>query len=402
MKLSMIRKYINSYFSPYINIFQGFLRPRKNKMIDVLFINHEESGTGAPKLVYEIAKYISLKYSILMVSKSKGSRHDEFKRTFHEILYPDEIFPKLNIHEKARKTLLMTKPGLVYVNSVASYEYALEAKKLGIPVIFHIHEFERLFYEYIPKKVALKYFKDSADIFIAVSGSVHKFLTKRLHCDRSNTFLIPGFINPKEILLKSKNKSLLTINKEIKKRKDEIIIAALGTCCANKGTGIFIDSYHLLKNRGFTRLKYIWIGDNVNHIQPFIDKMKNLDKNIFFLGEKENPFPYLNASDIFLLLSKEDAFPLSALEAISLHKPVISFKRTGENHRALEGCGMLINKRSPSALANAVIKLSNNIKLRKRYSEHCRLIKHKYDSKILLPRIKRIVDKLYNTSKKGI
>jgi len=401
MKLTTIQEYINAYFSPYINIFQEFLNPRKDKKIDVLFINHEESRTGAPKLVYEIAKYISLKYSILMVSKSKGSMHDVFKRAFHKILYPDEMFPKLNIHEKAKKILLMTKPGLVYVNSVASYEYALEAKKLGIPVILHIHEFERLFYEYIPKKAALKYFKDSADIFIAVSESVYGFLTKRLRCDRSNTFLIHGFINPKEVLLESKKKSLSTINKEIKKRKDEIIVAALGTCCLNKGTSIFIDSYHLLKKRGFTRLKYIWIGDNINHIQLFVDKMKNLDRNILFLGEKENPFPYLNAADIFLLLSKEDAFPLSAIEAMSLGKPIISFKRSGENYRALEGCGMLINKRGPSALANAVIKLSNNIKLRRIYSEHCRLTKHKYDSKIILPRIKRIVDKLYNTSNKG-
>jgi glycosyltransferase involved in cell wall biosynthesis len=49
-----------------------------------------------------------------------------------------------------------------------------------------------------------------------------------------------------------------------------------------------------------------------------------LGKAIFFPGAVENVHEYLQASDIFVLPSEEDAFPLALVEAMACGLPVVS------------------------------------------------------------------------------
>ena len=55
-------------------------------MKKILFINHEETRTGAPKVVFEVAKSIQSDFDIVMISMMKGSMHKEFNETFDNII----------------------------------------------------------------------------------------------------------------------------------------------------------------------------------------------------------------------------------------------------------------------------------------------------------------------------
>lgn len=64
-------------------------------------------------------------------------------------------------------------------------------------------------------------------------------------------------------------------------------------------------------------------GNEREKIERNINKYE-VGSHVFLLGEKENPYPYINKSDIVCVLSKSEACPNVINEAKILHKPVIT------------------------------------------------------------------------------
>src|SRR5205814_4023764 len=59
--------------------------------------------------------------------------------------------------------------------------------------------------------------------------------------------------------------------------------------------------------------------------------------NVTFLGVKRDARPYLRAGDVFLLSSREDPFPLVALEAAQCGLPILCFADSGGMQEFVEG-----------------------------------------------------------------
>ena len=372
----------------------------ERKVKKILFINHSESRTGAPKVVFDVAKEMKKYFEVKMVSlenleNTSGSMHQEFKENF-DVIYPNGL--------SACNLLLKERPDLVYVNTIVSYEYAIAAKELDIPVIFHIHELESSFpvllgianrrtnkFTFRPNNV-LKLFAKSADRFIAVSEATRIFIVKKLRCNPVDVDLINAFVSSKEVNEKSVQKTLCQVNEEINKEKDDIIVIGIGTACVRKGIDIFIESQQILKNKGFNNFKFIWIGGVIED-KDIISKIIDASEDLVFLGPKENPFPYLKSADIFVLPSREDPFPLVALEAMALGKPVVAFKDGGGIPEALEDDGEIVNEMNSESLANSILKLSNDKELMTRYSERAKKRQKKYyDKDVAISKIKLVID----------
>lgn len=378
----------------YLDPFKSKFPERKIKKI--LFVNHSESRTGAPKVVFEVAKEMKKYFEVKMVSlenleNTSGSMHQEFKENF-DVIYPNGL--------SACDLLLKEKPDLVYVNTIVSYEYAIAAKELDIPVIFHIHELESMFnHIFYDKRYILKSFPNIADRLITVSEAARSFLVKKLKCNPVD--LINAFVSSKEINEKSVQRTLCKVNEEINKEKNDIVVISIGTVELRKGIDFFIESQQILKNKGFNNFKFIWIGempyDNLS--REIVLKILNTDKNFVFLGTKKNPFPYLKSADIFVLPSREDPFPLVALEAMALGKPVIAFKDGGGIPEALEDDhGEIVNEMNSESLANSILKLSKDKELVTRYSERAKKRQKKhYDKDVAISKIKLVIDECLKT-----
>ena len=95
-----------------------------------------------------------------------------------------------------------------------------------------------------------------------------------------------------------------------------------------------------------------------------INKYK-LQKNIKIINYKTNPFPYLKASDLFVLSSKYEGLPNVILEAQTLKKYVISSDcPTGPKEILLNGkIGSLFKVGDYDSLAKIII----NFKKIKKY-----------------------------------
>jgi glycosyltransferase involved in cell wall biosynthesis len=365
----------------------------------ILFVNHDESRSGAQRIVLEVGKEMKKHFNVVLVSLDKGSMHDEFINSFKNIIYPRDILKSFDDSEKARRILLREKPDLVYVNSIVSYNYAIEAKKLGIPVVLHVHELKWYFDKTFSDSEKAD-FKNFADIFIAVSEPVRNLLVNDYGCDDKQVVLINAFVNSVDILAKSFAKSLVEINQEINKNEGEIVIVNIGCFDKRKGNDIFVDCFKILENLYPGKFKFIWIGGPDKENVSYFENVKGLNKNLILLGEKENPFPYLRAADMFLLSSREDPFPLVALESMVLSKPIFAFKGTGGIPEVISNCGVVadLNAKSMANFIGEYLEKRNEIdglgiKARKMQREN-------YDYKILIPKIKKLIDKTSEMSEK--
>ena len=52
----------------------------------------------------------------------------------------------------------------------------------------------------------------------------------------------------------------------------------------------------------------------------------DLEKQIIFLGRKQNPYPYFKISDCVILTSDYEGYPVVFLESMILNKPIITTK----------------------------------------------------------------------------
>ncbi len=360
-----------------------------NETIDILFINHEETRTGAPIVLFKIIKKVQENYKTACVSIEEGSLHNDFLRDIKNLIYPNKIYSGIKQEDKIRDIIIKTNPSLVYVNSIVSYEYAVEAKKLGIKTILHIHELEPEFRNRLSHD-DLKNINKFADIFITVSDKVRLFLTEKLKIPIEKTVKINSFIDSKEVLEKSTLDNG-SIKKELKIDNRKFNVFSLGSLIRRKGADIFIKSFKILENKYPGKFNFVWIGKK-HDIHPEDDKSINNKDNITFIEEKENPFSYLKYADIFALSSREDPFPLVALEAMALSKPVITFKDSGGTVEMIKDSGFIIDKMSAESFAEGIEKAYKNKNLLKKLGDKSKQYQKEYDSTNILPKIENIIE----------
>jgi glycosyltransferase involved in cell wall biosynthesis len=90
-----------------------------------------------------------------------------------------------------------------------------------------------------------------------------------------------------------------------------------------------------------------------------------------FLGFQTNPYSYLKASDMFLLTSDTEGYPLVVCEAMCLGKPIVSTNITGPDELLANGVGVLTSF-EVSDIADRVQQLAADADLRAHYGEASR------------------------------
>ncbi len=90
-------------------------------------------------------------------------------------------------------------------------------------------------------------------------------------------------------------------------------------------------------------------------------------EQVVFSGYRSNVAEYLQAADIFLLPSENEGMPMAVLEAMAAGCPVIAANVGGVAEAIDHGRnGLLIEPRSPQAIAEALLKLAADPELRLR------------------------------------
>lgn len=176
-------------------------------------------------------------------------------------------------------------------------------------------------------------------------------------------------MNFEEIYRKINDVSCLS-EKDLKLLRDEFFIA-VSRLVPGKNRVELVEIYANLKARGVKEKLYI-LGDGPDRIN-IENKIKelNLEKDVFLLGERKNPFPFMKAAKMFLHTSMGEGLPTVFIEAMLCDTIVVAYDcPTGPREILSDGkAGGLITLGNKLEFENKVIKilededLQNSIKI---------------------------------------
>ena len=152
----------------------------------------------------------------------------------------------------------------------------------------------------------------------------------------------------------------------------------LSNLLIDKGVFTLLDACKIVKEKGYDFMCYFVGGETAElNTKTFNNELleRGLSDRIQYLGkkfglEKEECF---NNSDIFILPTYNECFPLVLLEAMQHQLPCIATREGGIPDIIEDGkTGFIINKRNPEILAEKIIILLNNKDLCKQMGENGR------------------------------
>lgn len=115
----------------------------------------------------------------------------------------------------------------------------------------------------------------------------------------------------------------------VDKPEGKTVFCSCGRFSPVKGFDLAVEAANILKEKNAPFLWY-FVGDGPErtNIEKLIEKY-NLQEQIIITGMQKNPYPYINACDIYVQPSYEESLGLTILEAHRLCKPVMATKTMG-------------------------------------------------------------------------
>ncbi|MBP6754583.1 MAG: glycosyltransferase family 4 protein [Bacteroidia bacterium] len=305
-------------------------------MKTILLITHDTSLSGAPKSLLLVFEYLVKKgYRITTVAiTGKGRLEQRFKDISNEYYCLNDYKKEFNYSLKNRlkkkifgrtltseyesilNSISLKAFDLIYCNTIVSLTLGLKInEKIKTKFILHIHELETVIDEFCPN---ISDFSTKIDVIIVPS-----FLNQ--------TCLIEKYKLPKDKIHVIRETSDFNQTREKRNNFTNYInVLMCGGAYWRKGDDLFI----LIANEVLKkdkRFRFYWLGyqskerKRVN--QADLNKL-HINEYVHFIEETESTIEWYLNSDIFLLTSREDPFPLAAIEAGMIGLPIFCFEKS--------------------------------------------------------------------------
>jgi glycosyltransferase involved in cell wall biosynthesis len=155
------------------------------------------------------------------------------------------------------------------------------------------------------------------------------------------------------------------LRKEFHIGKDDSIIGFVGRLDEQKGLLTLLEAMAILvKRHSNAKLIVAGEGNLRSAIQEFV-RRRHLDRQVYLAGFRQDIPEFLRGIDFLVMPSNWEGFGYAAVEAMAAGKPVVasfvsSLPEIVEDHRT----GLLVPPRSPEKLADAMVTLMDNPRLR--------------------------------------
>lgn len=230
----------------------------------------------------------------------------------------------------------------------------LVSKSRNLNVIQQYHSYR------VPKDDLLK----GADAVILASPEVAKILSRNVKNNQKLIKFIPPLLNEdkfSEFVPKYTRDEFFKKNFGIKIKKCPILcVVANFAKCKNHEKLFKAVEKLIFKEKKDVQLVLAGKGkpDRINKLKSICKKLK-IDENVYFLGFVESIPELLFHSDIKILPSMGDAFPISILEAALMKKPIILSKNAGSAGMVIvhDKTGLLCNPNDPNDIALQIKKI---------------------------------------------
>lgn len=379
-----------------------------------LFISHNAKRQGAPIILLNVIRKVKISFPdsrIILVLKESGELLDEFK-TFGEVIFWVSNNPKVSLlrrifnkvsgkvesyEKKLIERLIQLNFDIIYANTVATIDILLKIKRPGIKSVLHVHEMPSAIDFFFGKEAFIKSISE-IDAFIAVSQKVKTGLINNFGVTSKKIALIHEFIDTKKYTQLRK----AGVDKYPEIPANGFIVGMSGTTDIRKGFDLLPQ---LIKRVNDRKIFFIWVGGFKNDplytwVNHDLVKLGVQDQFIHYENQKFPEDIYIKF-DVFVLLSREDPFPLVCLENAALRKPLLIFDNsTGiEELFAKKIGGKVASYLNINEMAEGILDYANNTAKSLEHGKNVQeTVVNNFDATIQLPKYVQVIRRLLDMS----
>lgn len=166
----------------------------------------------------------------------------------------------------------------------------------------------------------------------------------------------------------------LAKNEQIKKEKGKISILSIGRLDPQKGFDYAIDIVSRLYEEGFPVVwNIIGEGWQREELESIIAKNQAAQECVKLLGKKINPYPYIEACDIYFQPSRHEGYGIAVAEARAFDKPIIATDFAGAKEQLVNEKTGIIVKFDKEQIYFGLKRMIEDIEMRRKLSNNLRL-----------------------------
>ncbi len=260
---------------------------------------------------------------------------------------------------KLRKVIKKESPDIVHTHNTDPLHQGVIAS-LGLKTT-RVHTDHNSFANNESRKALffsrlLSYFVDK---IICVTESVRKDWIKKIRAKPKKLITIFNGSELKDFDIRigqAKEKKKLGLNKNSR------IIGIVARLSPEKDIFTLIKAFRAV-NKNIKDSRLIIVGDG--HLRKKLEAFSKNNKNIMFLGMRDDIPVLMNLFDIFVLSSLHEGNSQTIREAMAASRPVIATNVGGNPELIVDRkTGLLVPKKDPKKMASAIIRLLKDKKLR--------------------------------------
>lgn len=316
----------------------------KHREPRILFVCHHGGRTGAPLVLLRLCKWLrinsKLSFDVLMVFN--GELKSDFAAVADKVVCWESFTTnRLKVfwtRKSKRHQIDCDKYDLIYSNTLTNGTL-LESLNTRCPIITHVHELA--YWAERSGQENLAAVKRQTVHYIAASHAVADYLGRAQLIDPALITTVHEFTE----LLPMGYTPAIDVRKQLGYGPDAIVIVGSGWEFWRKGRDLIPQLLVNLKRHvPEQEINFLWVGQNGSNDEEanirFDLARLGISHSFRTVGLVRNPLDYFAASDIFVLLSRDDPFPLVCLEAAMLQKPICCFEGSGGMPELVRnGCG---------------------------------------------------------------
>ena len=216
------------------------------------------------------------------------------------------------------------------------------------------------------------------DNIISISDECTKAFLKKYPSLINKVVLIENITSPQFII----NMAQEIVEDDIANEKGFKIVST-GRLCYQKAFDNAIKALKILHDKGLNDIKWyiVGYGGDEDKLKKLI-KENRLDEYFILLGKKTNPYPYMNACDLYVQPSRYEGKAVTVAEARILGKPTLITNYPTANSQLVDGFDGCICELSVEGIADGIEKLYKDKKLRNKLINNCNNTEYSNNSEL--------------------
>ena len=294
------------------------------KRLRVLVVGHDAARAGAQIVLLNMLREWNAQClcEARLVLLEDGVLRREFETVCETLVLSD--FSTKAQQKRALENFSLPAPDIVLGNTAVIGSFLPTLKHLGVPIVAYIHELQKSIERWAPGAI-MRSTVENSDHFIAVSPPVADNLHRTHGVPTEKISILNPYI---ETSHRVSPERLVALRAELGIQPHEKIVFGCGTMDWRKGPDLFVHVANQVL-RHVPQARFVWIGWDIGDESSVRARALAESPRISFLGERSDPRSYFPLGAAFFLSSREDPYPLVALEAADAGLPIVCFSEAG-------------------------------------------------------------------------